>query len=317
MSENEGGVASEILASQFGEQIVDDGNLEAQAAETQEETSTEHKEEKYDDGFDRKFAALSRKDKELREEREAFASQKEEMAALKAELEALKAPKEEAKEPELPLEYRLKRNPMETLAELGIDYETLTNIAINDGKMSPEMQMKLMQEDLHHSMDKKYGSKLEEIQAKLDAKEQAEREEREAAEERQKEEAVNKAVEDFTTKISSHIESEPEKYELVSANNAQDLIYDVIEEHYNDTGRILEIEEASDAVENYLMDEAKKLMKLKKLSGNSEPEIKPEDLFESPTTLSNVQSASTPKLAERKLTNEESKAKAASLIKWD
>ena len=51
------------------------------------------------------------------------------------------------------------------------------------------------------------------------------------------------------------------QYELIQANEANDIIYDVIEEHYNETGRILDIEEAAEAVESYLEEEAEKLLK--------------------------------------------------------
>ena len=298
----EGSAASEIAAS-------------LEASETQESENqfggveaVEHNEEAAqaeEDGFSRKFAALSRKEREFREHQSQW-------DADRAELEEYRRSKQEAeskanqKEEQMPLDYRLKRNPLETLAELGLDYETLTNLAINDGKMTPEMQMKLMQEDMLSSVDKKYGSRIEELQNQLEAKEQAEAQYKE-----------QKAVAEFNNKISSHIESNAEAYELINANGANDLVYDVIEQHYNETERVLDIKDAAEAVESYLMEEAEKFMKLNKIKKLSQPQDEPKLFRESPTTLSNVQSASTPKLAERKLSIEESKKSAAQLIKWD
>ena len=134
-------------------------------------------------------------------------------------------------------------------------------------------------------------------------------------EEQESLEAQNKetrAVEDFKTNIESHIQENLAEYELVNANEASDLVYDVIEQHFNETERVLDIKDAAEAVESYLMEEAEKFMKLNKIKGLQEQQIKPEELFrESPTTLSNVQSAQTPKLADRKLSIEESKQSAA------
>jgi len=309
MADENGSVAATIAQSQFGEQAQESEAVEnTQHAESESSEHSESQESNVD--FSKKFAALSRKEKEFRLEREQYEAEKSEYQALKEEMEAYKAEKaSKESKPELPLEYRLKRNPLETLQELGIGYDVLTDLAINDGKMNPEMQMKLMQEDLDKRYEDKYGSKLQELQAKIDAKEQAEEEAR-----------VNNAVDDFNNQISSFVNENLEEYELISATKSEGLIYDVIEEHYKDTERILDIKEAADAVESHLLEETQKLSKLKKLSGfgkEAKAEIKPEDLFESPTTLSNVQSASTPKLSERKLSNEESKAAAASLIRWD
>jgi len=299
---------SQNIESALTEQSINEASQEINAESNPQESNTQ-------DEFSSKFAALSRKEKEFRVEKEQWESQRSEYEAMKAELEQLKAASnnnndtnnEQVKE-ELPLEYRLRRNPLETLKELGLDYSTLTDLAINDGKMSPEMQMKLMQEDLDSKYEKKFGSQIEELKAEIAAKEKAESEAR-----------VQNAVEEFNNKINDHITSNAEEYELISANKANNLVYDVIEQHYNDSGRMLDVKEAADAVESYLLDEAQKLMKLNKLSGlrkEAEPVNKPDLFRQSPTTLSNVQSAQTPKLAERKLSNEESKAKAAQLIKW-
>ena len=56
-----------------------------------------------------------------------------------------------------------------------------------------------------------------------------------------------------------------EKYELIQANSAVQLVYDVIEAHYNDTKNVLPIDEAAEHVENYLFEESKKLLNMKKL----------------------------------------------------
>lgn len=268
--------------------------------QTTEESSESEPAEK--DDFSKKFAALSRKEKEQRTEREDFERQMAEFKQMKEEFEASKEQKPEP-EPELPLEYRLKKDPLGTLAELGLGYDELTNLALNDGKLSTEMQMKLMREELETG----YQSKIQELEEKLDSKWKQDEESK-----------YEQTVTGFKNEINQFVDSDPEAYELIAANNANDLIYEVIEEQYNETGNILEMKDAADAVEAYLYDEAQKLLKLKKLSVRQEAsgEQKPNEQAQPSTTLSNAHSAQALNETDRKLSKDESVAKAASMLKW-
>ena len=172
-----------------------------EAAEPQEE-SNEFKdlEQPQDSEFDRKFAALSRKEKALRER----------------ELELEK--KFGSKEKELPLERRIRSNPLKALEELGLDYDKLTELALNDGRLTPDMQMKLMREELENDYKEKFNS----LEERLNAKEKME------------EEAKYDAVKQgFVGEIESFINENQSDFEYVAHNEATDVVYDVIEEHYN------------------------------------------------------------------------------------
>ena len=298
--ENHGNL-NEVISAQFGEsEQVDNGqNLEGALEEkAQEESKSEQNEQT--EQFSSKFAALSRKEKAFRDQQADFDRQMQEFKLMREEFETSKAPKEEKK---LPLEYRLKANPMETLSELGLDYETLTNLTLNDGKLTTDMQMKLMKEDMESS----YSKKFEELQNRLDEKEKAEEESK-----------YQQTIDNYMGEINQFVESNNEEYELIQANNASELVYNVVEEHYNDTGRVLETKEAADAVEAYLMEEAQKLFKVKKLSKLQEAVETPEPQIQrqSSPTLSNTLSSQVPHVGEQKLTNDQSKAKIAQLIKW-
>ena len=60
---------------------------------------------------------------------------------------------------------------------------------------------------------------------------------------------INYQIQDnFQEEIGSFVSQN--EYELINASEANGLVYDVIEEHYNDTGRILDMKEAADAVDN-------------------------------------------------------------------
>ena len=274
MEENSHGHMNDVVVNQ-------------EAAEPQEE-SNEFKdlEPSQDSEFDRKFAALSRKEKALRER----------------ELELDK--KYGNKEKELPLERRIRANPLKALEELGLDYDKLTELALNDGRLTPDMQMKLMREELENDYKDKFNS----LEERLNAKEKME------------EEAKYDAVKQgFVGEINSFINENKSDFEYVAHNDATDVVYDVIEEHYNETGRILDIKEAVEAVESYLEEEAEKLLNLGKVKNRL---TSMRDEYEQPqrqsqTTLSNAHSAQGNERVSRKLTDEESKSAMAKMLQWD
>ena len=268
---------------------------EAEAEGESQEVEEVREQEGEDDQFSRKFAALSRREKDIRAKEADYEYR---MRELEEKLQELQNPPEE---PQAPIEERLRRNPFETLEEMGLGYDKLTELALNDGKLTPEMQMKLMREELEHG----YKSKFEELEERLAQKEQEE--------EYNKYESIET---NFKQEIDSFVNGKDE-FELINANGASDLVYDVIEEHYNDTGRVLNMDEAAEAVESYLEDELEKLMSLGKVKSRFSP--RQEQVFKrqpSPT-LSNAHSAQAYQRADRPLSNEESVKEAAKLIRWD
>ena len=280
------------------EPIVDASQIFEPEAETEEESQEVQEvreQEGEDDQFSRKFAALSRREKDIRAKEAEYEYR---MRELEERLQELQNPPEE---PQAPIEERLRRNPFETLEELGLGYDKLTELALNDGQLTPEMQMKLMRDELENG----YKSKFEELEARLSQKEEEE--------EYNKYESIDN---NFKQEIESFVNGKNE-FELINANEASDLVYEVIEEHYNDTGRVLELDEAAQAVESYLEDELEKLMSLGKVKSRFSP--RQEQVFkrQSSPTLSNAHSAQAYKGASKKLDDEASMYEAAKLIKWD
>lgn len=300
-------VANEIINTQLSGEPAAEESIDTALADQEtanlKSNDKEAAEDPESDEFSKKFAALSRKEKALREKESSY---EQKLAELQAKMEEIEASKEvePEKAPELPLEYRIKKDPLGTLQELGLDFDTLTELAVNDGKLTTDMQMKLMREEIAREMEEKYGA----LEEKLTAKEKAEEEAK-----------YNRVIEDFKSNINNFVEQNAEVYELIQANNATDLVYDVIETHHKETQRVLEIEDAAKAVESYLEEEARKLLKLKKFSQSQEEPSenqKPENR-QAPLTLSNDHSAASQNTADRKLSHEESIAAAAKLIKWN
>ena len=282
-------------AAPEGEQL--DSSIEYEDQGYVAENYDEPQEGSSQDQFASKFAALSRKEKALRDREADYESKFEEMERRLAEYEA------QSQEPEVDWEQLLRRDPLRALEEAGLGYDKLTELALNDGKLTPDMQMAAMREEI----ERDYRRKFEDLEERLHAKEEAEAEE-----------YYNSVQENFQYEIGNFINENNETYELINASEADTLVYDVIEEHYNETGRILDLKDAADAVESYLEEEAGKLMKLKKLSGRLD--YNPEELFEpeSQVTLSNDHAAQVVhENAQRMLSTEESKARAARMLQWD
>ena len=250
------------------------------------------------DQFASKFAALSRKEKALRDRESEYESKFEEMERRLEEYET------NSQEPEVDWEHLLRNDPLGALEEAGLGYDKLTELALNDGRLTPDMQMSAMREEI----ERDYKRKFEDLEERLQAKEEAE-----------VEEYYNNVQDNFQEEIGSFVSQN--EYELINASEANGLVYDVIEEHYNDTGRILDMKEAADAVESYLEDEAMKLMRLNKISsrfGINPPEL--EEMMDSQVTLSNDHAAHVNyEGASKMLSDDESKAKAAAFLQraWD
>jgi hypothetical protein len=285
---------------------------EAPAEEKKEEQSEEEKR------FASRFAALSRREKSIREQESQLNAR---MAEIDAKMEALQKVQNPEPEPEMPWEEMLLNKPLEALEKKGLSYEELTKIALNDGKLTPEMELKIWQQ----KMDRKYTEELEAVKSKL-----AEKEEQEAEQlTKKEEERLNQVIVDFKNQISEEVSSKPEEYELLGMQGEDGIqtVYDVIDLHYKQTseegeGAIMSVDEASKLVEEHLLEEAKQYLnksKIKKLLETSEktPETKPEVKRETESvTLSNSQSQVS-QAGERYLSDEESKARAAKMIRWN
>jgi hypothetical protein len=293
---------NEVVDYQTGEtpayeqEVVEEANSNLE----EEEVKIDEPIEQEEDQFSKKFAALSRKEKAMREREDQYSRKIED---LEHRLEEMNRKPEPEKKPEIPLEWRLKQNPLKALEEMGLGYDQLTELALNDGKLTPDLQMQLIRSELEND----YKSKFEELENRLQEREEAEVEAK-----------YENAKHNFMSEIESAVASD-EKYELINSSNGEELVYNVIEEHYNETGNILEIDEAAQAVEEYLEAEVEKMLKLNKVSSRlgrvAEEPFEPKR--QSSPTLSNAHSAQAYKGASKELDDETSMYEAAKLIKWD
>lgn len=250
--------------------------------------------------FASKFAALSRREKQLK-------AKEAELSKKLANLEKAKVP--EPKKPEdfdRKFQREFRKDPFGALEKLGIPYDKLTELAINDKKLTPDMQMKLMREEIEDG----YKDKFEKLEQRLTDKEKQEKVAR-----------YDKIQKNYMNKINGFVEKNVDTYEFIKANEAYEVVYDVVEKHYKDSGKILTIKEAADAVEAHFEGEAEKLLKLKKvgnrLQAYMQQQVKAKEPSKKPVTLTNAHSQqSFEEQPKRQLTDEESKQEIAKMLRW-
>lgn len=204
-----------------------------------------------EDPMGKRFAALSRKERELLTERQAIAAEK---AALAADKESHGADKTKMQRLVTAVA-GAKENPMALLQEAGITYDQLTKYILNDGKASPE--------DRIAELDKKIeDERLERIRNE---------EARELAKQQADEAYITKMIDDYRIETDAHIASDPVAYELILAYDAQNEVFSLIRDHFATTGKVLTPEQAAKQVETDLEKTIDELIKLGKVQAKLKP----------------------------------------------
>lgn len=179
----------------------------------------------------------------------------------------------------------VKTNPKKALEFLGLSYDQLTESIIKDGEVPASVEIQRLRDELDQFKNQQ--------KQKLDVE----------AEEKQKQvlQAETKAVTDFKSEIGEYLKSNSTRYELIDFEGAHDLVYEVIDEHYNRTiepqsgvGKIMSIAEAADKVEEHLEKKylaAKEKNKVKAFWSNipkgMQEQLKKQERSQPPKTLTN------------------------------
>jgi hypothetical protein len=273
-----------------------------------EEVAKPKEEEKPEDKrFASKFAALSKKEK-------AIVDRELKLKAREKEIEAKYSTATSFQD-------KLLADPITVLKEnLGDNwYQNLTNLVVRDGKKGPEWEIAQLKRQMAAEKEEQAKSKAAE-EEKLRA---------------QAEENVKAQQKQVLGQIGKLITQGGERFEL-TANHPEgaELVFNTIESHYHETAeagepKILSYEEAADAVEKYLEEEALKWAKLKKLQGKLTPaqeKAKSEGApapantpkADAPKTLTNSMETQAPTPKDMPVFSvEDSKKRAAQLLKWN
>jgi dimeric dUTPase (all-alpha-NTP-PPase superfamily) len=252
-----------------------------------------------DDEFTKKLNWLAKKERKLQEEKAAAKALKEEIEQLRRENEGYKSWKD-----------GLKKNPLKNLKSEGISFEDLTAQALS-GDQENDRLLALQQQ-------------LEELKNELGGYRKINEEKEIQAQKAQEEYAVNA----FKAEIGAFIDTSTD-HELIKSLDQKDLVYNVIEEQYDQTGRILSLKEAADLVEGYLEkkveEDAARLTRTNKykskfaskflIEAKAEEAPAKAESTQPRVTLTN-KTESSPRMA-RELTREERLREAASLLRFN
>lgn len=242
---------------------------EAAQEAVQEETPQE--EPKPD--FAKQFAAISKKERVLREREGRVKNLEGRLKDLESSGVRLGDIQKMAKE-----------NPAKLLGELGINYDDLTQQVINEGNPTAEQNLKLENERLRGRVEK-----LESVY------------------ENQTKEVERRNIETARTKLIDNVKEfvdNNEDFDLVQHNSAYDLVAEVMQQHYNQTKEIMEYSRAAQVVEQHFEGEAERYFGSKKIRDKWLPKADPETeqkeanseapaeaTSKSPKTLSNQHAA--------------------------
>ncbi len=209
---------------------------------------------KPDEKESQRFAALARKEKAAREAEARLSAKEKTLSEREAKAKAFedaKTNKDYAKAAEL----------------LGLTYEEWTNYLLNDKKLTPELEVKSVKQE------------IEELKKSLSEKDNKAEEARKKA----AQDEYNQAITEFTKEVNDFLLTNKDEYELIALTNTQEVVLAVIEQHFQATSKagepkLLSIKEASDLVEADLVEKASKAAATKKMQAKSKPqETKKED----------------------------------------
>lgn len=199
------------------------------------------------------YAQLARKEKALRAQ-----AQK-----LKADQDAFKA-QQTANQPAAPqpesvdaYKARLLKDPLNTLNEAGLTWDQLTEQALN----APTHEQRAQQA---------YIAKLE---ARLESLEKGVKTTQESYEQSQQN-AYKQAVNQIRNEAKQLVSSDP-AYETIKETNSVNDVVDLIERTFKEDQVLLSVEEAAQAIEDHLVEEALKIAKIKKIQDRLKPAPSP------------------------------------------
>lgn len=198
-----------------------------------------------DPKFAARFAALARRERQILERERALKGREGKYQSFEKILE------------------NPKNDPLAYLQAGGLSYEEITNHLIS--KIDSNKPL---------TADEKIAA----LERRIEEKDQAA-----IASQKEREQAdLQAAVDQYKTNIIEHIGSNADKYELIMANEAQDLVFEVALQHWEQTGgekggQVMSYDAASEAVENYLEQQIRdKILKTKKFS-RADPGLKGEE----------------------------------------
>jgi hypothetical protein len=220
-----------------------------------------------EDLFSKKFSALSKREKEIRNKEAAL---KERVAKLEAYEKASANWKDD---PVAILDYLQEH--------FGIGFDSIADAQIDKFKSS-----------LPKTPDEQMAEEIKAIKSQLEAQKQAEAEalkKKQEEEERIEKENEAKYSKMLLDQITEHAKTESQTFELINTFNMQEAVIDTIRTNYEETGEMLDVPTACQYVESYLeqqLAKTPKVAKLKKIFAEDETQQVDNHQSDEPSTLS-------------------------------
>ncbi len=199
------------------------------------------------------YANLARKEKALRARAQAQeAAIKAKEAEIAAREEAIKA-----KDAEYSSKYiakdRLTTDTLNALLDAGLSYEQITEAMLNQ-QAQPDF-----------TKSRAYLEMQAELKAVKEAQEQAKK-----SYEEQQTQAYQQALGQIRSDVSKLVYTDP-NFETIKATNSINDVVELIERTFKEEGSLLSVEEASQMVEDHLVEEALSIARLKKIQSRLQP----------------------------------------------
>jgi hypothetical protein len=230
-----------------------------------------------------KFNALAKKEKVLVQKQEALRTKETTLADREKQIADREAKIKES-------EALFETDVFAALKLRGYDYNKLTEMFLAGEKVrkepvDPVVEAKNAVEQLRKEFNEKEAKRIADEKA--------------AAEARVKQEEANLAAayKRYGEDIEAFTAKNPDDYELINIYSQHSMVLETVKHYFETEGKVLSVKEACDATENYLLNEAKKAEKAKKLQKKieeapkivekkAEPEAKSKTLTNSMTPQS-------------------------------
>jgi hypothetical protein len=245
--------ASQVSPEEMGAITNDLGQNTSDVAPPVDAPTPKEEQKKPEDPISTQYAVLARKEKALRAKVQA------QEQAMRAKEAALTAKEQEFKtrEQEYQSKFiskdRLQQDPISVFNELGLTYDQITNAAMNAPKPEDVERMREM------------NSLKAEIKALKDAQENSTKSYQE-----QQTKGYQQALNQIRQETQALVQNDP-AFETIKETNSVGDVVELIEKTFNEDGILLTVEEASQQVEDYLLEEAMKIMKIKKIQERLKP----------------------------------------------
>jgi hypothetical protein len=232
--------SSETPSEAASEQTIEASNSSETPDSSTTSTTTPEK-----DSLSSQYAQLARKEKALRAKMQEIKAKED---AFKTREQAIEQQySQKLQESQKAWRDKLSQDPLSVMQETGLTYEQLTEKFLN----APNQQ------------DSALKSTIEELRNEIKSLRDSQEKTTKGLEESQTQ-AYNQAINQMKTEAKKLVFSD-DNYEMVKETNSINDVVELIEETFKKDGTLLTVEEAAQAVEDYLVEEALKLTKIKKL----------------------------------------------------